>query len=148
MPGAGLIRPKHRQLPLTVSVQIRHGVFYIIRPGQLPNPVLFQCIDRKGLQLHADPPAHDDLHFPVAVHITVGHAVNGEAAALDHRHLPVAVSVSGKNINFQGLFSIALPEKGQRLLPAVPIQIHHLHRLDIAAGDRGGILRAALLNGG
>ena len=142
-----LIGPEHRQLPFAVFIQVRHGIFHIIGPHQFPCAVRLQGVDRQRLQIHADPPAHDDLHTAVAVNIAVIHAVNRQTAALNDRRLPVAVVIiRRKYMDLQGLFPITLAEESQCLLPAVTVQIHHLHRLDIAAGHRGGIFRATFLD--
>ena len=139
---------KDHQLLEAVAVQVQAGVADIADAAQqLLGSGGIQRVDREGLQLGVDPPAHDKLRPAVAVQVRVHHAVDGGAAALDYGGLLIVVSLSGKNIDFQGLFILRLAEEGHRLLLSVPVQVRQLHGLNVRAGGGGGVLRAAFQNG-
>ena len=138
---------KDHQLLEPVAVQVYAGVADIADAAQqLLKPPGGQGVNRQGLKLRADPPAHNQLRPPVAVQVAVDHAVDRRAAALDDGGLLIAVLLGGEDIDFQGLFILRLAEEGQGLLLPVAVQVRQLHGLDVGPGRGGGVLRAVLQN--
>ena len=143
-----LVGVEDHQLPEAVAVQVDAGVADIADAAQqLLGPGGVQGVNREGLELGVDPPAHDDLRPPVPVQVRVDHAIDGRAAALDDGGLLIAVLLGGEDIDFQGLFVLRLAEEGDGLLLPVSVQVRQLHGLDVGAGRGGGVLRAVLQNG-
>ena len=149
-----LIGADDDQLLLFILIEIGNDIFGIGLLQQFLGLELLEFVDRQGLEgleivrvgvVH--PPAHRQLHDAVSVHIGIGNAVNGSAAALDNRGLLIALPLDPEDVDLQRLFLRALAEKSHSLLCAVPVQIHQLHRLDIAAGQRGSIFRAVTEDG-
>ena len=70
--------------------------------------------------------------------------MNRSTAPLNESHLLISILHYPENIDFQRLLIVAIPEKSQGLLHAIPIQIHLLHGLDIGTGSGRGILCTAV----
>ena len=144
---AALGAAQHHQLLDLVLVQIGDRIANIVAAHEFRRLPVFEGIHHQRLQVGGHAPAHDQLRVPIAVQIIVADAVNGSAAALDHVGELISLVLGGKNADFQGLFIGVIAEKCHRLLLPVPVQVLQLHRLDVAAGDRCGILRSVGQNG-
>ena len=106
-----------------------------------------QGVDGQRQQVRVDPPAHRQLRAAVPVHIAVSHAVNGGAAALNNGGEIIGVLLGIEDIDLQRLLVPGVSEEGNGLLPAVPVQVRQLHRLEVGAGDGSRVLRAAAQDG-
>ena len=91
-------------------------------------------VDGDGLDVGADLPSYDQLLPTVAGEILIVNGVDGGAAALDDGGQLIAVLTGVEHVNFQGLFTVAEAEKGQRLVPSVAVDVHHLEGLDVPPG--------------
>ena len=140
--AARFVRTQDHQLLPLVLVQIPYGIADVIGAKQH-----FRAAGPQGINLQhllcGSLPAHGQFLAAIPVQIRIIDAVNGSSASLDQIRLLIGVTFGGKNINLQRLFIRRITEKRQGLLPAIAIQIHQLHRLDIRTGGRRGILRAA-----
>ena len=135
-----LVGAQHNHLQQVVLIQIRKGIFDVVGAHQLLRLSALERVYRQSLGVGTDPPAHNQLLLSVVVQVAVLDAVNGSAAALDHGSLGIGVLHRRVNTDFQGLLVRGIAEEGHRLLLPVAVQILHLHRLNVGAGNRGGIL--------
>ena len=99
-------------------------------------------VDGDGLDVGADLPPHDQLLPAVAGEILIVDGVNGGAAALDDGGQLIAVLTGVEHVNFQGLFTVAEAEKGQRLVLPVAVDVHHLEGLDVPVRRREPCIRS------
>ena len=141
--AAFFVGVEDHQLLKPVPVQIDVGVPDVADAAQkLLGADGVQGVNRKGLKLGVDPPAHNELRPAVPVQVGVHHAVHRGAAALVDGGLLIAVPLGGENIDFQGPLVLRLAEKGHGLLLAVSVQVRQLDGLDVGAGGGRGVFRA------
>ena len=143
------VQVQHHDLPQVVLVHVPQGVIRV--RDWAHQPLCLRGADRVGhelVDLVAQPPAHHQL--PVspalgvspAVQVLVGDGVDGGAVPFnDVPDLIGAFAGLAVDVDLQGrgIVGSGGPEKGHRLLYAVPVQVHELDGLGIGPLERAGI---------
>ena len=136
-----LIAADHDQLLLPGSVHITGNVAEIARREKRHRLSRAQTDDRESLHVEIAAKAHQDLFVAVCVEIRISNAVNRVRAAFDLIGKLVIISRGAENVDLHRFFIVVFPQQRDRLLDVIPVEIHHLNALQIAARRRSSVFR-------